>query len=907
MSIQISESPTGLIFWGCAASQAIDSSGECLDIEGVDIHDFENSVAQLNWEHINPEEDHEESKETGKKMPPALELVGRVLTGYKVFKEEDCRNEFDRRQWAKTKLPFIAVFCRLYDGAGHPGAQAIAAIMRDHHANGEKILCRLSIEGTTLTRDEDNKSHILTSVARMLAITVKPCNRTCDVDLIADPLAPKGFDKTPVKEDLLADLVEKAEPLVYVEHPLYTKLNKSGVEFEFEPVAPELRAIVMDKVLKALEAGSYDVAPSKLVGGAALQREDRGLRNRLRRVVEEYKAEPFNKADFRAFAKHQLQDVDDGFLDHFTDVAHDYYVRRLRKDEKAPTQSAPAKAKPKKAAAPKVAAAPAPTQGEQLTILGQPAKPTTAPEATFDEETGILHLPASKDHSGGQFPMYIPSRDTEANKNAFHNILGDEKVNKFHGYAMTNWSRLNRLLKEGKLPPEVIMHATLFSNLSPNTPVPMQELMYGHLVDSMKHTGIDATHPEFAHITGKDWLKRDKPNKTPKLSPEHWKALGDQIRIKGDTAKRPPGALMSFMMANNKLDNMAKYHKIHGQLTELVNRHKDDVRSAVAEMMSNKHAGGLHEDSRQRALKAGKPDPGEFPGLRVEGLAPKTARYMMGMIGGGNVMVPDTHFARYLFGLDKVKDSRTIKRIKNVLWDEKSSHVLEGIDRYYAKHHDAVHHTVQHPELKHLFQNPEQAIFPAFWKNWVSIAPHEGVRGLANQNASNETTDHRPFWDAVEPFVKSEGDNDTDWSLPARTATIHNIWVQKYGEVPAMMMYYAHLVPKLLANHVAHQVHESIVKAEGALIDLRKTAADLNSVLPEPVVFRGRRVIPGAAFTASGKWALLHEDDTHYYGVKHDKRDAWELEDLKKFPKHKENTHFWVSERPHVPVAHLEK
>lgn len=895
VSIEIKESPTGLVFWGCAASQAIDSSGESLDIKGVDISDFENSVAQLNWEHINPEDNKED--EHGQKRAPALEIVGRVLTGYKVFGLEDCKNEFDRRQWAKTKLPFVAVFCRLYDGAGHPGAKNIAAIMRDHHANGEKILARLSIEGSTLDREEGNKSHITSSVARMLAITTKPCNRTCDVDLVADPQAPMGFDKNPVEKDLLADLVDKSDAT----YPLYERLGSS--EFEF--------TIADEKVQKTLDAGSYNVAPSQLTGGAALQVEDRGLRHKLRNITASYKSKPFDKAEFRSLARAELPDVDDSFLDHFVDVAHDYHMKRLKKgeEEQQLQQPAPEKAKPKKAKATKKPES-QPKQSpstEQLTVRGAPAPTTTADKVTFDEKTGTLHLPPTKGHSGGAFPMYIPSRDTEEAKNSFHNILQDPGVNKFHGYAMENWAKLNKMLKEGRLPPEIIMHATLFSQLSPNTPTPMQELMYGHLVDSMKHTGVDARSPEFGSVTGPNWLKRDQGKKPPGLSPEHWKALGDQIRVKSDVAKRPPGALMSFMLANNKLVNMSKYHKIHDQLSELVNRHKDDARSAVAEIIGNKKAGNLHEAARARAASSGRPDPGEYPGLRVEGLAPKTARYMMGMIGGSNVAVPDTHFARYLFGLDKMKDAGTIDRIKAALWNENNTEVLNGIDRYYAKHHDAVKHMMEHPTLGHLFQKPEDAIFPAFWKNWVSIGPHEGTRGLSTKQAANETTDHRPFWEAVAPFVKAEvTEPEADWTLPARTATLHNAWVQKFGEMPAMELYYAHIVPKLLAQHAQHSVSSSIMKAEASIIDLKKAASDLRQALPEPVVFRGRRVVPGTAFTASGKWALLHEDPTHYVAVPHKKADGWDVEDLKKLPKARENTHFWVTERPSVPVAHLE-
>ena len=220
----------------------------------------------------------------------------------------------------------------------------------------------------------------------------------------------------------------------------------------------------------------------------------------------------------------------------------------------------------------------------------------------------------------------------------------------------------------------------------------------------------------------------------------------------------------------------------------------------------------LHEAKRARGIKAGKADIGEYTaGPAVQGLAPKTARYTMGMLGAGDVTVPDTHFARYLFGLHKGPDSNSINYLKNVLWNPNGAETLNAIDRYYNQHHDAVKHMQAHPHFGHLFQeDPMQANFPAFWKNWVSIAPHEAARGMAGRagEAQNEQTDHRPFWEAINPHIeqamKSENegqDEDVLHHLAYQTAMQHAAWVEKYGEMPAMMLYYAHLVPKLLAAY----------------------------------------------------------------------------------------------------------
>jgi hypothetical protein len=429
-----------------------------------------------------------------------------------------------------------------------------------------------------------------------------------------------------------------------------------------------------------------------------------------------------------------------------------------------------------------------------------------------------------------------------------------------------------------------------------------------HLVDSMKHTGIDARNPAFASEASKqDWTRRDSPTTPPEHSPEHWDRLGQQIRVKGKEAKRPAGALMSFMLANNKFKNMAKYHKLHEQLTDLVNRHRADARGAVAELMEHKAKAGLHDAARVRNALAGKPDSGEYPGPVVAGLAPKTARYTLGMMGGGNVQVPDTHFTRYLFGLEKGRDNETIDKIKSVLWNENNTHVLDAIDRYYAANHDAVKHMVSHPKYKHLFANAEEAVFPAFWKNWVGIVPHERARGMGTGGA-NESTDHRPFWEAVEPFLKAEGAEDFDESLPARTATLHNAWVREHGEVPALTMYYAMLVPKLLARHHALEARSGLLKAQALVVDLKKAVAEAKEDAPaigdydfqdHPVEFAGNHVIPGTALSATRKYALLHEDENHYYAVPHDKVfSGWEHTDLVKLSKSRRGTHFWVTARP---------
>lgn len=478
---------------------------------------------------------------------------------------------------------------------------------------------------------------------------------------------------------------------------------------------------------------------------------------------------------------------------------------------------------------------------EPLTVRGKPVRvPEGVEEPVFDEKKGILHT------TKGSFKIYLPQND-RAHKGSMEqltNIMNDPHASRFHDYATRNWLRVHDALKNGTLPPEVIMHSTLFSQLSPNTPVPMQELMYSHLVDSMHHSGIDATSPEFASLRD-EWRGRDNPKTLPEHSRAHFDVGGSvhrsvHLKNKSKTKNRDAGDVASFMLASNKFDNMEQYHSLHPKLVDLFNRHGIDARSAVSELMEHKRLATNHANRRSRLLKDGKGDIGEYSGVAVPGLAPKTGRYMAAMLGGGNVHVPDTHFIRYLFGLEKGTgknpvDNRTINHLKSVLWNKSSGHILDGIDRYFAKHHPSVDWMANHSEFGHHFQgaNRENAIFPAFWKTWMGIAPHERARGM-NTMAFNEATDHRPFWEAIGPHLHTRK-SESGESLPAKTAKIHADWVKKYGETAAQMMYFAYIVPQLMGD----KKEPAVKKTESLRIihaPLRKSGGALPAETEHPAL-----------------------------------------------------------------------
>jgi len=848
---------SGMICDGVAASEAIDSSGEVLDVTGCDISDFEEGRGTINWEHRGDEASG----------ASANDIVGRILFAKKIFSAEDCTDDRQLRYYQELKLPMIYIIYRLFDGSNHPGAIALAAIIRDCKKNGEKNLIGLSIEGTTLKKDKSS-NRLLESVARRVAATQKPCNKSALSNVISDP---QDTD------------VQKKEH----QHPLFTQLTDSVAG----SLSPEVES---ETIKKALEAGSYNTAPGNLTGGSALQVEDRSLRNRVKAAVRDWD----KKTPFKKFLKHRLPEASDEFLGRFSDLVEDYTIKKAQRDvikavvKKAVAEKVQAKAK---AAPPAHAAA-----DERLTIRSVPlnANPEGT-KASFDEKKGVLHTPR------GSFPMYIPSRDKQHPDagQTFANIMNDPKVSKFHDYAMENWTKVHQHLKAGTLPPEVVMHGVIFSQLSPNTPVPMQELMYAHLVDAMRHTGKDPRSKEGLDVLRADWLKRDQPQRWPDHSRDHFQRLEDQLRMKNDSkgTGRVAGDIGSFMLANNKFKNMEKYHTLHNSLVDLIGRHRHDARSGVEELMFHKKQSGLWDAKRRRDISKGKEDPGPYTaGPDVPGLAPKTARYTYGMLGGGNVTVPDTHFVRYLFGLDRQHDTPSIDYIKSLLWNEGNSHVLNGIDRYYAKHHDAVKHMQSHPTWGKHFEKPEDAVFPAFWKNWVGILPHEHARGMKT-NGWNESTDHRPFWDAVGPYLRKTEDG-VDTNIALRTAKTHHEWVQKYGEMPALLMYYRFLVPQLLEAGAKRQQEQTVTKFEALAIDLRKGArSEMNAALdqskasaampapPETVRFNDKTVKPGEAYTFDGKHAgglyLIDHTPEHYVAVPKEKVYDFTADDLIKLPR----------------------
>lgn len=306
--------------------QCADGSGETVITENIDISSVDDGDCLLNYNHLQAED----TTKKGSSTAPGQEIVGIVLSSHKVLRESDAQTTFEKKQWKKLQCPFLQVLCQLYDGAGHPGAQAIAAAMRDDQANGRKVIFRLSIEGSTLER---NGQELTRTVMRKLAVTEKPANKACDVEILQDPGAPIGYDKEPGKDKNTKDLLEELLEAKKTEHPLYRSLSSYEGEVEIieEPVIKkELKLLVLANMRKALSAGSYGGAPGTLTGGSALQVEHLdSIKNRAKAALRDFDSNKrhFNKKEFREFAKAKLPEVDDSFLDHFSDLAEDLHLK----------------------------------------------------------------------------------------------------------------------------------------------------------------------------------------------------------------------------------------------------------------------------------------------------------------------------------------------------------------------------------------------------------------------------------------------------------------------------------------------------------------------------------------------------------------------------------------------------
>lgn len=173
---------------GIASTEARDSQGESLDLNGADISALLEGRGFVNSDHSNRFE----------------HLVGRVLNAKKIYKMEDCETSQQIKYFSDEKKPFLWTQLELWDGHGHKEADAISSIYNYYRDQNKEAPIKLSVEGKTLERGKGGL--LKRTVIKGIALTVHPANKTTKtqvVGIVKSTGAPESLVKS---EDYLVPL-----------------------------------------------------------------------------------------------------------------------------------------------------------------------------------------------------------------------------------------------------------------------------------------------------------------------------------------------------------------------------------------------------------------------------------------------------------------------------------------------------------------------------------------------------------------------------------------------------------------------------------------------------------------------------------------------------------------------------
>lgn len=298
----------GTIIDGAMATEAIDTSGEIVNIKGMDISSL-NEDGVLNTEHINPDSKQFKDGETPGQWSS---IVGRIVFAKKIFDKKDCESERELNLWESIKLPFLYGVGELFDSEGHENAKALSSMIKHYHDRNLPLVVRFSIEGSTLERQGQ---HLVKTVARRCALTIKPCNKSSYNFLVAP--------SNPQVQSFEQISTEKSEKDL--------NFNISVLEMEYfpkieDPLVVARQAIEEIKELnKTMTLGGAGASPSALTGGAALAVEDVEDAKRRKMFEKSQVLAALRDWDkvtkFEEFLKHKFPDADESILDRFADLA----------------------------------------------------------------------------------------------------------------------------------------------------------------------------------------------------------------------------------------------------------------------------------------------------------------------------------------------------------------------------------------------------------------------------------------------------------------------------------------------------------------------------------------------------------------------------------------------------------
>ena len=152
---------------GVCASQALDSSGEVVDIKGLDISSL-TVDGTLNWEHL-------------KDLP--MQVIGKIIKAKKIFDAEGCDDERQSYYWNKCQLPFVYIVGELFDDYVE-SAKHVAGLFKydfDKRDQNEANVLGFSVEGAKINKIGNVITH---SIARKCTVTQLPCNKQAIAEMV---------------------------------------------------------------------------------------------------------------------------------------------------------------------------------------------------------------------------------------------------------------------------------------------------------------------------------------------------------------------------------------------------------------------------------------------------------------------------------------------------------------------------------------------------------------------------------------------------------------------------------------------------------------------------------------------------------------------------------------------------
>lgn len=731
---------------GIAASEALDTSAEKISIEGMDISSLEAGEGNLIWEHRS-------AKSPGSST---LDILGAITFAKKIFKESDCDNANQRKYWNQVELPFLYIEGSLFDSQQPPhiAADALAAQIKFYKSQNLPLVARFSIDGSTLERDDKNPQFLKQTIARDVAITMKPCNRSCNTDILDEPKA--ELEKRTKGDD----------PSHYQESGLYrmpsVQFEMIMDDYESEP-DPLLKT--EEELEKAWTAGSPSGAPSSLSQGAATQKQDFAVKKKFMSRVSAAFRDWDKKSPLNKHLQKKVPESTQSFIDHFCELVD---TLRLKKATELQNHlSELMKGQALEAAIAKLPQfqAQEPKESQAKTVsLKAPVKQMTIAPVNMDRasrEKAIAALPNFFEDSRHQPTSDVVPTKVEGAPNKPIDLINKKGIQAFSSKWMTPQDKKKKsqsVITSLQTDPSL----TVTPTADGWSAMPKKLTASEHYLTKSAQATTAFFHPESATLSlqqGSFPLAKVDSEQFGKLAShplvsklntramDGWKKLNSALR-----AKSVPNEVIEiasqFAQAPEKHDSLSNEAQ-----AQLVSPPVDQAKTKVLHGMVSQYG----NDGRA------------YIGDQLKGNGFATsipnAQFAVAALGAGNVLPIDSDMIGSMFGLHPVENQTNIKSIVKAMTVNPT--VWDDVVKFYGNTHDAMNHVKNSAHQEHFTNFPDEATFPAAMLHWLTIP------GTTSSIMN-----------------KSEGGNH---SLVAA-------WIKKYGPKMALVLYLAHLVPRILAT-----------------------------------------------------------------------------------------------------------